>query len=70
MFEIKPIFPKYVVFEDRAFTIMNIFSVITVEYRAIKLQLCPGTDVLILYGVIYLALQHLTGQHDKTIAPQ
>lgn len=30
------------------------------EYKTIILHLCTGIDVLILYGGIYLALQHLT----------
>lgn len=40
------------------------------EYKTIKLQLCPGSDVLILYGGTYLALQHLTQQHDEATAPK
>lgn len=74
------------VFGDSAFVIMNSFSVHNLhkgfggrtqmilyspaEYKTIKLQLCPGSDVLILYGGTYLALQHLTHQHDEATAPK
>lgn len=48
----------------------QIISYSPVEYKTIKLQLCTGIDVLILYGGIYLALQHLTQQDDEAIAPK
>ena len=38
------------------------------EYETIKLHLCSGIDVLILYSGIYLALQRLTHQDDEAIA--
>lgn len=31
-----------------------------VEYKQIKLQLCPGSDILIAFGGIYIAMRHLT----------